>query len=88
MILLADAECVIKYNSLIINIFFLTKIALKGQTGDKNRIKKERKTIKTFQKGTLKCRGQNLSFIVLFCLSFRLKVRFGINSKIIKSLHI
>ena len=76
------------YNTLIINICLCVKIPSGDKRGTKIRIPKERKTIKPFQKNTLKCRGPYLSLTLLFCLSLGLKVRFGINSKITKSLYI
>ena len=52
-----------------------------GQTVDKNSIKKERKTIKPFQKTTLKCGGHNLSLaIVLFAPHCPSAVRLGLVS--------
>ena len=56
--------------------------------GQKFAYQKKEKTIKPFQKTTLKCRGHYLSLILLFCLFLGLKVRFGANSKIAKSLYI
>ena len=76
------------YNILIINIYLCVKMPSGDKRGTKIRIPKERKTIKPFQKTTLKCRGYYLSLTLLFCLFLGLKVRFGVNSKITKSLYI
>ena len=76
------------YNTLIINIRLCVKIPLGDKWGTKIRIPKERTTIKPFQKNTQKCRGPYLSLTLLFCLPLGLKIRFGVNSKIAKSLYI
>ena len=75
------------HNTLIINTRLCIKIPSGDKRGTKIRIAKEIKTIKPFQKTTLKCRESYLSLILLFCLSLGLKVRFGINYRITKSLY-
>ena len=67
------------YNTLIINICLCVKIPSGDKRGTKIRIPKERKTIKPFQKHTLKCQGQNLSLAIFFVcpsLSLGFRVRF------------
>ena len=84
----ADATYVIYVQYIDNQCVFVRQNVFGGQTRDKNSHTKRKKNNKTISKKHTEISGPYLSLTLLFCLPLGLKVRFGVNSKITKSLYI